>query len=89
MTNPDADLCTGDRATCAIVECMACSERDCPHSDPLHYHHDGCPSCEWEEPICERGAHAGARHAAADRRGDGDGDLMLTMRILSNKDDVA
>lgn len=19
---------------------------DCPHGDPLHFHHDGCPSCE-------------------------------------------
>lgn len=19
----------------------------CPYSDPLHDHHDGCPSCEW------------------------------------------
>jgi len=18
----------------------------CPHSEPLHYHHDGCPSCD-------------------------------------------
>ena len=18
---------------------------DCPHSEPLHFHHDGCPSC--------------------------------------------
>lgn len=26
-------------------ECLACGERDCPHAEPLHYHHDGCPSC--------------------------------------------
>lgn len=19
---------------------------DCPHHEPLHYHHDGCPACE-------------------------------------------
>ena len=23
--------------------------KDCPHGEPLHYHHDGCPSCEAEE----------------------------------------
>jgi len=28
-------------------ECLACGERDCPHGEPLHYHHDGCPACEW------------------------------------------
>ena len=26
-------------------ECMACGARDCPHGEPLHYHHDGCPAC--------------------------------------------
>ena len=26
-------------------ECMACGVRDCPHGEPLHYHHDGCPAC--------------------------------------------
>jgi len=30
-------------------ECLACGARDCPHGEPLHYHHDGCPSC-WEPP---------------------------------------
>ena len=23
--------------------------KDCPHGEPFHYHHDGCPSCEAEE----------------------------------------
>ena len=27
-------------------ECLACGARDCPHGEPLHYHHDGCPSCD-------------------------------------------
>ncbi len=27
-------------------ECMACSVRDCPYDEPLHWHHDGCPSCD-------------------------------------------
>lgn len=26
-------------------ECSACATRDCEHGEPLHYHHDGCPSC--------------------------------------------
>lgn len=26
-------------------ECSVCSILDCPEQDPLHYHHDGCPSC--------------------------------------------
>lgn len=26
-------------------ECMQCSVVHCPFSDPLHFHHDGCPSC--------------------------------------------
>lgn len=31
-------------------ECLDCGERDCPHGDPLHYHHDGCPSCYDDNP---------------------------------------
>lgn len=42
---PAPPICTGDTATCPDAECMDCSERDCPYADPLHYHHDGCPSC--------------------------------------------
>lgn len=30
---------------CIDDECMICGVRDCPVSDPLHYHHDGCPAC--------------------------------------------
>lgn len=30
-------------------ECMLCAMDDCPHEDPLHYHHDGCPSCSMDE----------------------------------------
>ena len=28
-------------------ECSVCSVLDCPMGDPLHYHHDGCPSEEF------------------------------------------
>lgn len=30
---------------CPDPECMVCGVRDCPHFEPLHYHHDGCPAC--------------------------------------------
>lgn len=26
-------------------ECHVCSQIVCPYKDPLHFHHDGCPSC--------------------------------------------
>ena len=31
---------------CDATECMICSIAQCPHSEPLHFHHDGCPACE-------------------------------------------
>ena len=33
---------------CDDDECMLCGYRDCPHNEPLHYHHDGCPACLFE-----------------------------------------
>lgn len=33
----------------ASRECMGCGARNCPHSEPLHYHHDGCPACSYPE----------------------------------------
>lgn len=30
---------------CDGNECLACGQKDCPHGEPLHYHHDGCPAC--------------------------------------------
>ena len=32
-----------------LHECLSCGERDCPESEPLHYHHDGCPLCATKE----------------------------------------
>lgn len=37
--------CAGELDTCRDMECSACSIRECPHEDPMHFHHDGCPSC--------------------------------------------
>jgi hypothetical protein len=40
-----------DPHTCDLAyddgECSACSVRDCPGHEPLHYHHDGCPQCSF------------------------------------------
>jgi hypothetical protein len=36
-------------AHCPDPECFTCGEAVCPHGEPLHFHHDGCPSC------CESG----------------------------------
>jgi hypothetical protein len=41
--------CTGNTDTCEVPECERCAVRDCPHKEPLHYHHDGCPACYQEE----------------------------------------
>lgn len=24
---------------------------DCPHGEPLHYHHYGCPACSFDPPL--------------------------------------
>ncbi len=41
--------CTGDINTCPNDECLVCGVRDCEFHEPLHYHHDGCPSCDQEK----------------------------------------
>lgn len=46
LSNQDTIVnCTADIDTCPNDECMICGIRDCPHREPLHYHHDGCPAC--------------------------------------------
>lgn len=40
-----------DWQTPAEAECIRCGELDCPHSEGLHYHHDGCPACI-NDPAC-------------------------------------
>lgn len=36
-------------AECPDPECMECGRLICPHHEPLHFHHDGCPCCSSEE----------------------------------------
>lgn len=30
---------------CPDAECKTCAEIICDNGDPMHFHHDGCPSC--------------------------------------------
>lgn len=39
---PEADKAL---AECPDAECRLCSAIVCPDGDPMHFHHDGCPSC--------------------------------------------
>ena len=32
-------------AHCEDPECAKCGAAICPHSEPFHFHHDGCPAC--------------------------------------------
>lgn len=32
-------------AECDDPECGICAQIMCPVGDPMHFHHDGCPSC--------------------------------------------
>jgi hypothetical protein len=32
-------------AYCPDGECAECGKIICPHSNPMHFHHDGCPAC--------------------------------------------
>lgn len=45
LVSADHEPCTGTTETCPEAECLDCGARDCPHGEPLHYHHDGCPAC--------------------------------------------
>lgn len=48
-------------AHCDDPECFTCGKIICPHSEPLHFHHDGCPAC--------------AEHDAAQSQAKGESDL--------------
>ena len=34
---------------CPEGECSTCAAIICDHHDPMHFHHDGCPSCAQAE----------------------------------------
>lgn len=50
VVSANHEACTGNLETCPEPECLECGERACPHAEPLHFHHDGCPSCFFAEP---------------------------------------
>lgn len=35
-----------DVEVCKVDECLVCGILTCPHKEPLHFHHDGCPACD-------------------------------------------
>ena len=37
------------------AECLMCGAAECPHDDPMHFHHDGCPSCMDDEDAKRKG----------------------------------
>lgn len=37
---------------CPDPECSACAAIVCPHGEPLHFHHDGCPACAEHTEHC-------------------------------------
>lgn len=39
---------------CPEPECSTCAQIACPDGDPLHFHHDGCPSCYLDTAEVER-----------------------------------
>jgi hypothetical protein len=43
-------------------ECRVCSVICCPLKDPLHFHHDGCPSCCQAEDAARSAVKAGEEH---------------------------
>ena len=41
------------KVNCDDSDHLECAEAICPHDEPLHNHHDGCPACyhaEMEAP---------------------------------------
>jgi hypothetical protein len=47
----EGDMTKLDRLlqACSEPECIVCGAITCPHGEPLHFHHDGCPACAYEE----------------------------------------
>lgn len=51
---------------CQDAECSVCAEIVCKHHEPLHFHHDGCPSCE-SNPSAEQIGKAWLENSSLDR----------------------
>lgn len=52
---PDEEVggfpCTCHNGDPVAGECMRHGAQECPGDEPLHFHHDGCPSCDRETPL--------------------------------------
>lgn len=42
-------VAVGDYSACPDQECLICGVVACPHREPLHFHHDGCPACYYDQ----------------------------------------
>lgn len=42
----DGTITDAQLALCTEPECIFCGAIVCPHGEPLHFHHDGCPACD-------------------------------------------
>lgn len=47
-------------AACDNAECLTCGATLCPHFEPMHLHHDGCPACSYCDNC--RGLITGPEH---------------------------
>lgn len=48
-------LAKDDCAASTQNQALVCGSAVCPHDEPLHFHHDGCPACStWESYELER-----------------------------------
>lgn len=45
-SQPAKDDPKHDMISCSVSECEDCAVILCPHKEPLHTHHDGCPACD-------------------------------------------
>jgi hypothetical protein len=66
-TEPPRHTCTDEANGGGDGECLACGARDCPSGEPWHYHHDGCPACDYTP------SPAAPTEAAADAQARKDG----------------
>lgn len=58
-----------DIEACPDQECWICGTKACPHGEPFHFHHDGCPACSYDttSPLFDPDAYERATHARMSR----------------------
>lgn len=53
-------------AICDNAECLTCGAALCPHYEPMHLHHDGCPACAEALPIGQAPEHLDSENVEVD-----------------------